>query len=125
VASWFAFGSGIHSSLGWGDEGKKEGRQPRSRGVRLFWAAAKRNRSRRGGIDPEAIAAVAEYPNPQRTEFESTCVKIGVLSLRAACGTTGGDVIRSGCDRLIDQLAERLSGYCTLIESNVAMRRRQ
>jgi hypothetical protein len=71
--------------------------------------------------DPEVVAAVAEYPNgPQRTEFVSTCVKIGVLSLRAARGVIDGDAIRREGDRLIDQLTERLNGYRTLLESNVA-----
>ncbi len=71
--------------------------------------------------DPEVLAAVSEYPNgPQRTEFVSTCLKIGVLSLRAAKGVIDGSAIRSAGDHLIDQLTERLSGYRVLLEENLA-----
>lgn len=71
--------------------------------------------------DPEVVAAVSEYPNgPQRTDFVATCVKIGVLSLRAARGVVDGDAIRREGDRLIDQLTERLTAYRTLLEQNVS-----
>src|SRR5688572_3780721 len=69
--------------------------------------------------DPEVIAAVSEYPNgPQRTEFVGTCVKIGVLALRAARGVVDSDSIRREGDRLIEQLTERLTGYRTLLEQH-------
>lgn len=70
--------------------------------------------------DPEVIAAVNDTPaGPQRIEFVAACLKIGVLSLRAAKGVVDGDAIRSAGDRLIDQLTERLSGYRAALESNV------
>ena len=41
--------------------------------------------------DPEVLAAVSEYPNgPARTEFVANCLKVGVLSLRAARGVVDG-----------------------------------
>lgn len=69
--------------------------------------------------DPEVLAAVGEYSGPQRSEFVSTCVKIGVLSLRAAKGVMDGDAIRSAGDHLLNQLTERLSAYRTNLEENV------
>ena len=71
--------------------------------------------------DPEVLAAVSEYPNgPLRTEFVANCLKVGVLSLRAARGVVDGGEIRAAGDHLIDQLAERLTGYRTLLEENLA-----
>jgi hypothetical protein len=74
-----------------------------------------------GITDPEVLAAVAEYPNgSQRTEFVATCLKIGVLSLRAARGVVDGDAIRSAGDHMIAQLTERLTGYRDLLEENLS-----
>lgn len=71
--------------------------------------------------DPEVLAAVSEHPNgPQRTEFVSTCLKIGVLSLRAARGVVDGAAIRTAGDHMIEQLTERLSSYRTLLEENLS-----
>ena len=71
--------------------------------------------------DPEVLAAVSEYPNgPSRTEFVANCLKVGVLSLRAARGVVDGGEIRAAGDRLIEQLAERLAGYRTLLEENLS-----
>lgn len=71
--------------------------------------------------DPEVLAAVSEYPNgPARTEFVANCLKVGVLSLRAARGGVDGGEIRAAGDHLIDQLTERLTGYRTLLEENLA-----
>ena len=70
--------------------------------------------------DPEVLAAVAEYPNgPLRAEFVSTCLKVGVLSLRAAKGVIDGDAIRNAGDVLINQLGERLNGYRNALEERV------
>ncbi|TXT25414.1 MAG: hypothetical protein FD131_4615 [Rhodocyclaceae bacterium] len=70
--------------------------------------------------DPEVLAAVGEYPNgPLRTEFVSNCIKVGVLSLRAAKGVVDGGEIRAAGDHLLDQLTERLTGYRTLLEENL------
>lgn len=71
--------------------------------------------------DPEVVAAVGEIPNgPARTEFVTTCLKVGVLSLRAARGVVDGGEIRAAGDHLIDQLTERLTGYRTVLEENLA-----
>ena len=71
--------------------------------------------------DPEVVAAVGEYPAGQaRTEFVNTCVKIGVLSLRAAKGVVDGDAIRTAGDHLIGQLSERLTGYREALEDKVS-----
>lgn len=71
--------------------------------------------------DPEVLAAVAEIPNgPSRTEFVEQCLKVGVLSLRAARGVVDGGEIRAAGDHLIGQLTERLTGYRTLLEENLA-----
>ncbi len=60
--------------------------------------------------DPEVVAAVAEYPSgPQRNDFVNTCLKIGVLSLRAARGLVDGESIRREGDHLIATLTERLN----------------
>ena len=72
-------------------------------------------------IDPDVIAAVEEYPAGQsRTDFLSTCLKIGVLSIRATKGLVDGDAIRTAGDRLLDQLSERLSSYRQLMEENLS-----
>ena len=71
--------------------------------------------------DPEVVAVVSEYPNgPQRSEFVSTCVKVGVLAMRAARGVVDGDTIRREGDRLVDTLTERLTSYRTVLEENVS-----
>lgn len=70
--------------------------------------------------DPEVLAAVCEYPaGPQRIEFVAACVKVGVLSLRAARGVIDGDAIRREGDNLINQLTERLNNYRNQLETNV------
>lgn len=74
-----------------------------------------------GLTDPEVVAAVSEYPPGNlRNEFVQTCIKIGVLSLRAAKGVIDGDAIRTAADHLLDQLSERLTSYQTSLEGNVA-----
>ncbi|MBI5479606.1 MAG: hypothetical protein HY906_12150 [Deltaproteobacteria bacterium] len=71
--------------------------------------------------DPEIVAAVVEHPDgPARVQFVTTCLKIGVLSLRAARGLVDGEAIRREGDTLVRQLTERLTGYRTLLESNLA-----
>ena len=51
--------------------------------------------------DPEVLAAVSEYPNgPSRTEFVANCLKVGVLSLRAARGVVDGGEIRAAGDQI-------------------------
>jgi hypothetical protein len=71
--------------------------------------------------DPEVLAAVGEYPNgPLRMEFVSNCIKVGVLSLRAAKGVVDGGEIRAAGDHLIASISERLTGYRTLLEENLA-----
>lgn len=61
--------------------------------------------------DPDVVAAVSEYPpGPQRNDFVNTCLKIGVLSLRAARGLVDGESIRREGDHLIATLTERLNG---------------
>ena len=70
--------------------------------------------------DPEVLAAVSEYSGQARTEFVTNCLKVGVLSLRAARGVVDGGEIRAAGDHLIDQLTERLTGYRTLLEENLA-----
>lgn len=70
--------------------------------------------------DPEVAQALGEYPaGRQRDEFAATCLKIGVLSLRAAKGVVDGEAIRNAGDHLITQLTERLTTYRTVLEENV------
>ena len=70
--------------------------------------------------DPEVVAAINEYPQGQnRTDFVATCLRIGVLSLRAAKGVVDGDAIRNASDHLIAQLTERLTSYRTSMEDNI------
>lgn len=72
-------------------------------------------------IDPEVLAAVNEYPAGQsRSDFVSSCLKIGVLSLRAAKGVVDGDAIRTAGDHLISQMSERLASYRSSMEENVS-----
>jgi hypothetical protein len=75
--------------------------------------------------DPEVAAAVGEYQGAQRNDFVATCLKIGVLSLRAAKGVVDGDAIRTAGTHLIDQLSERLTGYRTSLEQEVNSALRQ
>jgi len=62
--------------------------------------------------DPEVVKAVSEYPvGPQRSEFVNVCIKIGVLSLRAARGLVDGESIRREGDHLIESLTDRFNSY--------------
>lgn len=62
--------------------------------------------------DPDVLSAVSEYPaGPQRSEFVNTCIKIGVLSLRAARGLVDGESIRREGDHLIENLTERFNSH--------------
>lgn len=70
--------------------------------------------------DPDVLAAVSEYSGQARTEFVANCLKVGVLSLRAARGVVDGGEIRAAGDQLIASLTERLTGYRTLLEENLA-----
>jgi hypothetical protein len=71
--------------------------------------------------DPEVVAAVVAYPDgPARLQFVTTCLKIGVLSLRAARGLVDSEALRREGETLVTQLSERLEGYRTHLESNMA-----
>lgn len=70
--------------------------------------------------DPEVLAAMAEYPDGQpRTNFLTTALKIGVLSLKAARGTLDSDTVRREGDRLMEQLGERLNAWRGKFEERV------
>ena len=70
--------------------------------------------------DPEVAAAVLEIPDgPARQRFVCTCLKIGVLSLRAARGLVDGEAIRREGDNLLQQLTERLDKYRGFLESSL------
>lgn len=72
-------------------------------------------------IDAEVAAALAEYPEGRaRNEFAGTCLKVGVLALRAARGAVDGETVRREGDHLIDQLTEKLDRYRELLETNVS-----
>ena len=59
--------------------------------------------------DPETIAALSERTDGRdRQELALTALKIGILSLKAACGTVDGTAIRQEGDRLLG--AGRLRG---------------
>ena len=71
--------------------------------------------------DPEVVAAVGEYPEgPARLQFVATCIKIGVLSLRAARGLVDGEAIRREGESIVQQLNDRLAGHRELLESSIA-----
>jgi hypothetical protein len=70
--------------------------------------------------DPEVVAALLEQPEgPVRTQFVATCLKIGVLSLRAARGLVDGEAIRREGDALVRQLTERLTHHRELLETDL------
>lgn len=71
--------------------------------------------------DPDLVTALAEHAEGrERNEFVTTCLKVGVLALRAARGAVDGDTVRREGDRLITQLTERLERYRESLESNVS-----
>ena len=66
--------------------------------------------------DPEVVAALVEIPEgDSRDEYIVSCVKVGMLALRAARGIVDGDTIRHASDHLIEQLG----GYRALLEQNL------
>jgi hypothetical protein len=70
--------------------------------------------------DPEVATAVLEIPDgPARQRFVTTCLKIGVLSLRAARGLVDGEAIRREGDNLLQQLTERLDKYRGFLEGSL------
>jgi hypothetical protein len=70
--------------------------------------------------DPEVAVAVLEIPDgPARQRFVTTCLKIGVLSLRAARGLVDGEAIRREGDNLLQQLTERLDKYRGFLEGSL------
>lgn len=72
-------------------------------------------------VDAEVAAALAEYPEGRaRNEFAATCLKVGVLALRAARGAVDGETVRREGDRLIDQLTHKLDRYREALENNVS-----
>ncbi|TFZ01284.1 hypothetical protein [Ramlibacter rhizophilus] len=70
--------------------------------------------------DPEVLLAMADYADgPPRTQFLTTALKIGVLSLKAARGTLDSDTVRREGDRLMEQLGERLNAWRGKFEERV------
>ena len=58
-----------------------------------------------GVSDPEVLAALAEYDEgPARAHFLATCLKVGVLSLKAARGTLDSGTLQREGDRLMEVL---------------------
>jgi len=61
--------------------------------------------------DPEVIAALSEHESSaDRQNFVNTCLKIGLLSLRAARGTVDGQTVRHEGERLLAGLNGVLEG---------------
>jgi hypothetical protein len=69
--------------------------------------------------DPEVMAAISDYSGVARSEFVSTCLKIGVLSLRSAKGVIDGEAVRNASDHLLNQLDDRLNGYRNTLEDRI------
>ena len=62
--------------------------------------------------DPEVLLAMAEYPDgPARTNFLTTALKVGVLSLKAASASLDTDTVRAEGERLMEQLGARLNAW--------------
>src|SRR5450631_586754 len=69
--------------------------------------------------DPETIAALSESSEGRdRQELALTALKIGILSLKAACGTVDGAAIRHERDRLL-ALEERLVKHRELMDESL------
>lgn len=72
-------------------------------------------------VDAEVVAALAEYPEGRaRNDFAASCLKVGLLALRAARGAIDGDTVRREGDRLIEQLTHKLELYRESLEGNVS-----
>ena len=73
-----------------------------------------------GVSDPEVLASIGEYEEgPARAHFLATCLKIGVLSLKAARGTLDSDALRKEGDHLMEALGARLNEWRGKLESRV------
>lgn len=71
--------------------------------------------------DPEVLAALDEHSEGRaRNEFATTCLKVGVLALRAARGQVDGDAIRRESESLMQSLAEKLESYRKDVERDVS-----
>lgn len=70
--------------------------------------------------DPESAAALISYPaGRQRDEFARQALRIGILSLRQAQGAVDGEKIRNEGERILGELASRLSHFQETTESSL------
>lgn len=71
--------------------------------------------------DPEVLLALREYQEgPDRSQFMTTALKVGVMALRAARGTLDSNAVRNEGDRLLTELANRLGTWRTGLEERVS-----
>src|SRR5690606_15995022 len=69
---------------------------------------------------PESAAALISYPaGRQRDEFARQALRIGILSLRQAQGAVDGEKIRNEGERILGELASRLSRFQESTESSL------
>lgn len=71
--------------------------------------------------DPDSVAELLELPAGRaRHDFAVTALRIGILALQQARGRVDADRIRSEGDRLLTELASRLSQHQQEVGRNVA-----